>query len=211
MIKKFIVSTIMVALLASCATTQIPNQSGVGRVSENRTYNVTNSNRVEFDRQIKEILDNRNEMIGQQAILFDKKDKQQIKGFMEQVKVDMRLCQSAIDTQNISSRTMLIACEPFFRDLETARYSTNERTLRNYGMGKKIGMAMLALGASAAIAYNSSNVFDQSLAIAGGAALATSIAALPNDWQAIAPYLSKIEANAYNKWLILHINESNQE
>ena len=37
---------------------------------------------------------------------------------------------------------------------------------------------------------------------------AASIAALPNDWEQIAPYIKKIETNAYNAWLIAYIDET---
>lgn len=127
---------------------------------------------------------------------------------MEQTKNSMMLCQSAIDTQNISKRTMLVACEPFFKDLELARYGRNEIILSRYGMGTKIAIAILG-GVAAGAAYNS-NDFGTIVAGTTVAITAATLSSIPNDWKVISPYMTKVEASAYNKWLVLHINETDQ-
>lgn len=204
MFKQIVSSFMILVILSGCATTQIPHQSGIGRVSENSTY-VVDSNKETYQAEVQRVLHNRTDMVSQQAVAFDRRNKPAIRAFMERTKVSMQICQTAIDTQNIVKETMLVACEPFFRDLETARFGDNEMILRRYGMGGKIALALLA-GVAGAAMYNSN---DFGSVVASGAIMVTAaqLASIPNDWNAISPYMSKVEANAYNKWLILHIND----
>ncbi len=161
----------------------------------------------EFNIAINNVLDGINSINIEESKDLNKRDKNSIKLFMEDTKSAMFLCNKASDNTNIKSDTILTACEPFFRYVAMSTYNKNLGILRRYGIGKKIAIAFLAGAAGAAIANNSST-WSGLYAGASVAAIGIRIATLPNDWQAIEPFINKVIKNAENAWLIAKINES---
>lgn len=200
--KKFIIA-VMIGLLAGCASA--PRNTAANSIQNSTVYS-SEADRAKFEESIAEVLSGANTIQMQEAVAFDKKDKAGIKAFMESMKASMVLCNTAATTPGLKSKAILVACEPFFRHVARSEYGDNLKTLRTYGMGKKIALAVLA-GAAGAAMVNSNN-FNTIIVTGTITVTAATLATLPNDWQAIGPYVQKVQETAYNAWLVAKINES---
>lgn len=200
---KTIILVCLMTFITGCATG--PQNRAANTIRTSTTFS-TESEREKFNVALSEILSGTNTIGMEEAVHLDKRDKDGIKSFMESMKTSMALCNSATTTAGITSKAILISCEPFFRHLARSRYGDNTKILNRYGMGRKIAFA-IAAGAAGAAMVNSNNY--STVFLAGITMVtATSLALLPNDWEQIAPYVNKIETNAYNTWLIANINET---